>query len=790
MKAISQKHYLSMSPETLKITTVSLDPDFQGSINCQLSVNGNGAEFERLVLHSKLPKQPLRSPVVIRRGMVLTIHSTHNKQIWNKPANTTRDIAFQSILQQVLSGGEMKPIPVDGSEITLHIELGNPPHTLQYLFRLKSVDPGPVVGISIAKVNQAIPGRGFHYIGFRVDGLSMFERRLSPRAPYPQEIPLCPMFSLHPEMDLRLCLYRRPFYIWPVKSVVKYSAVKASEVHDLLHDGLAEGIEHTFEGTPEITVRLYMQKDSTVTAILDQSAKMISRRTRILERLGRSRLLMENAAKLMGTVGEMHPIAKTVLQALGQIYSKLNELENWDDKLLDLIDDMGGFLAYVEDIKCFTTIGHFQQTLETLEPIIRRTGNLVLKYSHHGLAFQSEIAEYEALQRCFERWTDQFSHGVGVENLKQIGMVHNMMEEQREFFKTHRNDVLNRIRPPETDRQQPISGCLDGTRKRIFKKIDSFLAGQTPHNILWIKGFPGSGKSCVTRSVVEKIRDTPSFGASFFFERDNGGFIAPSTMVRSVSADLCRHPLFLDALAADLEPRMIDFSTASIKDQFRRLVEKPLQSVVNDLKDGNSLVVIVDALDECGGLTRFRSQDRQDVLAAIERWSRLSPSLRLIVTSRDETPISEVLGPISESLELRLSSRQAAKDIEVFLDLELKRIGRAYCLPDWPTQDDIHALAVKAKGLFVWAATLVKFVDQPRPQDVLQLILQDEMTLEGDITNLYNLILEISFPDQQPGSKFLAEFNSFVGAIVTANRPLDKGSPLFNILGVESSTAN
>jgi hypothetical protein len=65
------------------------------------------------------------------------------------------------------------------------------------------------------------------------------------------------------------------------------------------------------------------------------------------------------------------------------------------------------------------------------------------------------------------------------------------------------------------------------------------------------------------------------------------------------------------------------------------------------------------------------------------------------------------------------------------------------------------------------------------------------MNVEGDITRLYELILKISFSAvQQPSSKFLSEFQTFVGAIVTANHPLEKGSSLFSIIGVETRTAN
>ncbi|KAJ6576126.1 hypothetical protein DFH09DRAFT_1453918 [Mycena vulgaris] len=616
-----------MLPESLKITAVAINADIQGSITCKLSV-GNEAASEA-VLQSGLPVRTLQPPVVLRPGVVLVAHCIHRKQGLKKPEIITRNIPFQDIVKQVLPAISDGSILVDGSDIVLEIDSGDPSQILEYIFRPNRVVKGRFIHISMVKVNPSTSGRGFYYICLRADGSTIFERRLA-NAPYPQEIPLSPMASIHPGMDLRLCLLRRPFYIWPTKSVIKSCTFTGSEAHDILRPSSVEGVEHTFAGTPEMTVRLLPKRK---------------------------------------------PVS----------------------------------------------------------------------------------------DRCFN-W----------EIIRQLTLAVNK----------HRNGIIDRIRPPGIDRERPIPGCLEGTRERIFRKIDSWLADSNSPDILWIKGFPGSGKSCIARSLVEKFTDSPNFGSSFFFERDGGVFTAPSTMLRTIASDLCRHPgpVFMNALVSGLETqRMIDFSTTSIKDQFIRLVEKPLRCLANELRDGDTLVVVVDALDECGGLGSSRFQDRHELLASIARWATLTPLLRLVVTSRDETPFSEVLTHISTPLKLRLDSHRASRDIEAFLKREFRRIATAHSLPDsWPTQDEIRAVAEKARGLFVWAATLVKFVDQPRPRDILQQILTRTMNVEGPITELYQLILKKSFcpdPTHEPNARFLEEFIHFVGAIVASNRPLEKGSP-------------
>ncbi|KAJ7152066.1 hypothetical protein C8R46DRAFT_1228924 [Mycena filopes] len=845
----SKREFEAMSPETIEIIGVCTGADIQGHLTCNLKPS-DGPNVDTVTLQSRFPKKMLRFSVILRRNAELVVHCSH-KRAWTKAAIKIppQRLAFADILRELVTA--LPGLPSGESlRTTLHVELGEPPQNLlKYCFKLPP-KPGPAVQISMAKVNHSQTGHGFHYIGFRLDGSTTFQRKLT-TAQYPQEYPLSPPFSFHPQEDLRLCLFRRPYYIWPVKKVVKSSSFSASDAHRLISGASGAGvIEHTFPDIP-VTIHLvgsprpsspvkYPTSPQTQTsvvilgqrpamasrptspqmrnpvavlgqrpavisrptppqmqnsiAILDQSAAMVSRRTHILDRLGTSRTLLENIVKCASSASEMNPIAKSVVQGLGYLYNNLAKVEDWDEKLLDLIEDMSSLLNYIDHIEGFATIEYFQKNLKGLDPIIRRTGNLVLKYPEHGLWSLTgrEAEEYEDLRATFERYTRRFQGGVAVEALKGIGTVKDMMKEHHEIFRKHRRAIVDDIRPPGTNRMRPISGCLEGTRKRIFAEIDEWLAARNSPNILWIKGSPGSGKSCIAQSVVEKQTRTDFPGACFFFERDSRDFTAPSTMLRAISAALCHYPAFLEALADDLERHTVDFSHTSVEDQFRRLVEMPLQRLLMELPEGSAVVVVVDALDECGGRDVTRHQDREDVLKVISRWSKLSPALRLVVTSRDEAPISAVLNPISTTLKLKLGGSHATEDVEAFLNVELKKIGLAKCLDDsWPSRDDIRALAAMAKGLFIWAATLVKFLDRPRPQDTLRRILSGELNVQGPIDDLYRLVLSMAFCEpHEPESVFLAELSVFLGAMITANRPLAKDSPLFKIIRVEFTTVN
>ncbi|KAK7046416.1 polygalacturonase 3, partial [Favolaschia claudopus] len=797
---------------------VVLSSGVQGSITCTLTVDGVKSDTINLEGNKKR-RNLLAHPVVIRRGTFVAIRCIHNKQIWSKTPTVSRNVAFREIVKQVRQGissvwayrtalicetETADEATNEGANITLQIELD--PARGFFDIGSKSI----ITLYSDAKINHASAGIGFYYLCLLADGSITFERRL--RNQYPQEIVVFPVFPLHPQVDLQLCLYRRPFYVWPLRTVVKSSPVSASEIHHLLSksSGLAEtigecclrslsvgglsAIEHVFPAIPEIIVRLGHDLPCIADEIeiLLESTDKLAKRRKLLRRLGRSKDLLENMARILSSACEMNSIAKAVASGLGLIYN-VCVLDNWNDQLHDLIEDMTAFLVYIDHINVFTSIPHFQQTLKALVPIIERTGLLISKYQRHGacFSFQTEMNEYNDLKRRFERWTDDFLYGLNAETLKQIGQVREVVEElnaRSEFVNKWHNSRRDEIKPPGLHRVHPIPRCLGGTREQALEVIASFAASRDSRNILWITGHPGCGKSCVVCSAVERLKETAAsnYGASFFFQRDDGNFTAPSTMLRSICADLCENSDFLMALNDELGSRTPDFATTSIMAQFRRLIYNPLQVFANDGENGRSLVIFIDGIDECGGLTHSHSRDAKKILSMIHDWANLPPSLRLVVTSRDETWISAVLSPISTRLELELDSHEAKRDIDLFFREEFRRIGEEYHLPDWPTQDEMRDLNLKANGLFVWAATVVTFVDRPDPQEALHSILYGDMDIEGDLSRLYTAILRLSFDKSSP--KLLSEFKDFVGAIVTAHHPLEKDSPLFTILGIRIST--
>jgi hypothetical protein len=88
----------------------------------------------------------------------------------------------------------------------------------------------------------------------------------------------------------------------------------------------------------------------------------------------------------------------------------------------------------------------------------------------------------------------------------------------------------------------------------------------------------------------------------------------------------------------------------------------------------------------------------------------------------------------------------------------------------------IERLTRRAAGLFIWAETLVRFVDNEKsfPKRQLDLVLQGDFGNEGDVVNgLYRRILDMSFRDSD--QLVLDALLTIVGTIVLAKVPICRG---------------
>ena len=321
-----------------------------------------------------------------------------------------------------------------------------------------------------------------------------------------------------------------------------------------------------------------------------------------------------------------------------------------------------------------------------------------------------------------------------------------------------------------------VSECLEGTRRDILTKIHNWAAETEAPNILWINAHPGVGKSAIASTLVEELRSSARLGSSFFFQRERADSMTPNALWRTVAYDFARrHPSIRKHLMTALTDDSI-LTTPNIDTLFNRLIYEPLKTIDKSPIE-KVLIVVVDALDECGGLDGQYSDHRRGLMRTLKRWSSLPGRVKLIVTSRRESDIELLFSTVPHhALEIFAGQKVdsvSSEDIKALLKHELQQIAIQYpSLPlDWPGEHTIERLSDRAAGLFIWVKTIIKLLARGEPQRTLKQVLGGDA---GGMAPLYTWILHASFPN--PSGDDIKEFHDVLGAVIYAKIPLDATS--------------
>jgi hypothetical protein len=316
-----------------------------------------------------------------------------------------------------------------------------------------------------------------------------------------------------------------------------------------------------------------------------------------------------------------------------------------------------------------------------------------------------------------------------------------------------------------------VSQCMKGTREDIFRNIDQWLDDVDAPNVLWLSGSPGAGKSAIASSLVSGLTRQGRLGSSFFFRRGDVTLSDPAALWRTVAFDLANfNPTFANILIQVLQQRKVDPGRPDIASHFQFLIQEPLIGSYGHSPSYLTPVILIDALDECDSYHPQATQ-RKILLDTLTQWSCLPRTLKLIVTGRDER-VPESFRAICRQMTLPTGddvSADANNDIRRFFEQHFSEFGGS-SFPEWPGNQILDALTTRAAGLFIWAETVVKFIEQGFPGERLKLVLTGEFDGSDNLTKLYQQILELSFQGVNASELEVTKF--VIAAIVLAKVPL------------------
>lgn len=339
--------------------------------------------------------------------------------------------------------------------------------------------------------------------------------------------------------------------------------------------------------------------------------------------------------------------------------------------------------------------------------------------------------------------------------------------------------------------------CLKDTRVDLLHEISIWADNPGAESIFWLHGMAGTGKSTISRTLAQSFSERKQLGASFFFKRGESDRSSLAKFCTTIAWQLVSNipslaPYVKNAIDADPSiPRK------AVREQFEKLILDPLSKIPRGTPSVSTVVIVVDALDECEQDTEIKL-----IISLFSRAKTLNSfNLRFLVTSRPELPIRLGFHAIrSEYQDLTLHKVPEtiiSHDISAFIHYEIAGIKSRYNdsvptdrqLPkDWPSESNIETLIKMAFPLFIFAATVCRFLNDRRcgtPDEQLTEVLkyQGGQELQIDATYLpvlNRLILGLSTKQRD---KILHEFRDTVGPIVILASPLSTVA-LEKILGI------
>ncbi len=299
----------------------------------------------------------------------------------------------------------------------------------------------------------------------------------------------------------------------------------------------------------------------------------------------------------------------------------------------------------------------------------------------------------------------------------------------------------------------------------------------------------GTGKSTISRTVAAYLHERGTLGASFFFKRGEQNRGDASRFFTTLAVDMAsRVPGMVSGMktAIQADPSI---PQKALRVQLENLIINPLKKT----RHPTTIVIVVDALDECAG-----DKDTRAIISLLaELKTSGSVNMKTFITSRPELPIRlgfrKIEGHYQNIALHEVEAVVVERDLYLYLRSELTRIivehncdaSDSSRLPlDWPGDEVVRTLAQLAVPLFIFAATVCRFLEDPvyDPNNRLEKVLLYQTKLGGSQTDqldaTYLPVLEqlVAGRTGTDRERQLQQFRDILGPIILLATPLSINS--------------
>jgi WD40 repeat protein len=259
-------------------------------------------------------------------------------------------------------------------------------------------------------------------------------------------------------------------------------------------------------------------------------------------------------------------------------------------------------------------------------------------------------------------------------------------------------------------------------RQWLLNEIDKWLKENKESRVFWVVGSPGIGKTTFVAHLCHYHKHVIGYHFCVHGQGDKGD---PRRAILSIVYQLAQYSPEYDRRLQNLN--LEEEVTKNTKTLFENLFVRIFK---NDFPEPEMpCLVVIDAIDEA------TQRGRNEIAEFIHDYWHLTPDwLRLIITSRPESPILSSLGRLTPFI-LDTKSENNFEDIRKYIINELQKRN----IP--VNEDAVKKIVVLSEGIFLYIIEIFKELDQGK------LLLSDLDKFPIGLTGIYQRFFYRQFPD-------------------------------------------